>query len=80
MEQSELAEMLGRKSASSISEWESGNIDGLKKESEVMEDNTILEVREMQKEIDHRTEIENEAIKLISECKFKEAIELLATI
>ena len=45
-----------------------------------MEDNTILEVREMQKEIDHRTEIEKEAIELISECKFKEAIELLATI
>ena len=45
-----------------------------------MEDNTILEVREMQKEIDHRTEIEKMAIELISECKFEEATELLTTI
>ena len=37
-----------------------------KKESEVMEDNTILEVREMQKEIDHRTKVEKMAIELLA--------------
>lgn len=40
----------------------------------------LQEIKKLQEEIDHRAEIENEAIKLISECKFKEAIELLATI
>ena len=45
-----------------------------------MEDNTILEIKELQEEIDYRTKIENEAIKLIEECKFDEAIELLAII
>ena len=45
-----------------------------------MENNKILEIKHLQEEIDHRTKIENEAIKLIEECKFDEAIELLATI
>lgn len=43
-------------------------------------DDMIKEIKELQDLLDHRTRIENEAIKLIEECKFNEAIELLATI
>lgn len=43
-------------------------------------DYMIKEIKELQDLLDHRTRIENEAIKLIEECKFNEAIELLATI
>ena len=63
-----------------VTKWNDTRRTRWKSRSEIVEDNTILEVRKMQKEIDHRTEIEKEAIELISECKFKEAIELLATI
>ena len=42
--------------------------------------NDILEIKELQDLIDYRNQIENEAIKLISNCEFEKAIELLATI
>ena len=45
-----------------------------------MEDNTILEIKELQDELDYKTEVENKAIELIKEVKLQEAIELLATI
>ena len=35
-----------------------------------MENNKILEIKELQDELGYRAEVENEAIKLISECKF----------
>lgn len=34
----------------------------------------------MQAELDHRTEVEQQAIALISRCRFKEAVELLDTL
>lgn len=34
----------------------------------------------MQAHIDRRTKIENEAIRLISECRFDEALKLLASL
>ena len=40
----------------------------------------VKEVSAMQAELDRRTIIENEAILLISKCRFLEAMELLATI
>ena len=40
----------------------------------------VKEVSAMQAELDRRTIIENEAILLISNCRFLEAMELLATI
>lgn len=43
-------------------------------------DKKTLEVRKLQELLDCRTEIENKAIKLMEECRFNEAIELLATI
>lgn len=54
----------------------------IKKENDEMNkiDKMILEVKELQDLLNHRTKIENQAIKLIEECKFEEAIELLATI
>lgn len=41
---------------------------------------TIEEVKKLQAEMDHRHQVENEAVRLISECRFEEAISLLATI
>ncbi len=43
-------------------------------------DRKIEEIRNMQEELDHRTQVEEEAVRLISECKFEEAIALLDTI
>lgn len=40
----------------------------------------VKEIEAMQKELDYRTEIENRAIALTSECRFEEAIELLKLI
>ena len=40
-------------------------------------ENKIDEVKQLQKELEHRTYIENKAIDLISQCKLEEAIELL---
>lgn len=40
----------------------------------------LEEIKNLQNEIDHRTEVENEAIRLISECQFEKAMELLDTI
>lgn len=37
----------------------------------------IDDIKDLQKEIDFRTEIENIAIELISECEFEKAIEIL---
>ena len=37
-------------------------------------------IRALQAELDHRTEVEREAIQLMAECKFKEANKLLNTI
>lgn len=41
-------------------------------------DRKIEEIKALQAELDYRTKIENEAIKLISECRFEEAMQLLA--
>lgn len=43
-------------------------------------DRKIEEIRKMQEELDHRTQVEEEAVRLISECRFEEAIALLDTI
>lgn len=40
----------------------------------------IEEVKRLQVEMDHRQQIENEAVRLISECRFEEAIKILETI
>lgn len=40
----------------------------------------IVEIKKLQDLLDYRTKIEKEAIKLISNCEFEKAIELLATI
>ena len=45
-----------------------------------MKKNLLEEVKKLQEELDYRTRIENEAIELISQCKFEEAQELLKTI
>lgn len=45
-----------------------------------MSNERLEEVKNIQNELDRRTEIENEAIRLISECRFDEAMELLKTI
>lgn len=42
--------------------------------------NDVQEIKELQNLLDYRTKVENEAIKLISNCEFEKAIELLATI
>lgn len=41
---------------------------------------TIEEVKRLQVEMDHRHQVENEAVKLISECRFEEAVKILETI
>lgn len=41
---------------------------------------TIEEVKRLQAEMDHRHQVEDEAVRLISECRFEEAIKILATI
>ena len=38
----------------------------------------ITEIKKLQSEIDRRTEIEQEAEALICQCRFSEAVELLA--
>ncbi|MDD3052217.1 MAG: hypothetical protein PHR06_13870 [Candidatus Cloacimonetes bacterium] len=43
-------------------------------------DQSIAECKQLQQVIDYRTKIENEAIDLISNCKFNEAIKLLKKI
>lgn len=43
-------------------------------------DRKIEEIRRMQEELDHRTQVEEEAVRLISECRFEEAIALLDTL
>lgn len=40
----------------------------------------IEEIKRLQAEVDHRHQVEDEAVKLISECRFEEAIKILATI
>lgn len=45
-----------------------------------MKENYFEEIKVMQKELDRRTEVEKEAEKLITECKFEEAIKLLKTL
>lgn len=40
----------------------------------------IEEIRKIQEELDERTKVEKEAEKLICQCKFQEAIELLDTL
>lgn len=43
--------------------------------------NTSMDkVKILQKEINHRTYVENEAVRLISQCRFQEAMTLLETI
>lgn len=37
-------------------------------------------VKALQAELDHRTEVENQAIQLISECRFQEADDLLRSL
>lgn len=43
-------------------------------------DRKIIEIQKLQSEIDHRTRIEQEAEALICQCRFSEAVELLATL
>lgn len=43
-------------------------------------DKKIAEIKRLQAELDRRTEVEQEAEKLICQCRFKEAMELLATL
>lgn len=43
-------------------------------------DKKVKEIKGLQELIDHRTEVENQAVELISQCKFDEAQELLATL
>ena len=40
-------------------------------------DNGILQVKELQRKVEQITIIEEKAIQLISECRFKEAMKLL---
>ncbi len=41
---------------------------------------TIEEVKKIQAEMDHRQQVENEAARLISECRLEEAVALLDSI
>lgn len=43
-------------------------------------DRKIEEIRNMQEELDRRTQVEEEAVRLMAECRFEEAIALLDTI
>ena len=43
-------------------------------------DARIAEIKKLQTEIDHRTKVEQEAEKLICQCRFEEAMKLLATL
>lgn len=43
-------------------------------------DKKIAEIKAEQSKLEHRTKIEQEAEKLICQCRFKETIELLATL
>lgn len=43
-------------------------------------DAKIAEIKKLQEEIDRRTKVEQEAEKLISQCRFEKAMELLATL
>lgn len=43
-------------------------------------DRKIEEIKKLQAEIDHRIRVEQEAEALICQCRFQEAIDLLATI
>ncbi len=40
----------------------------------------IEEIEQLQAEIDHRHQVEDEAVRLISECRFEEAVKILKTI
>ena len=40
----------------------------------------IEEIEQLQAEIDHRHQVEDEAVRLISECRFEEAVKILETI
>lgn len=43
-------------------------------------DKKVQEIRALQAELDHRSETEGQASRLIAECRFKEAMELLNTL
>lgn len=43
-------------------------------------DRKIMEIIKLQSEIDHRTMVEREAEALICQCRFSEAVKLLATL
>ncbi|MBD5089247.1 MAG: hypothetical protein HDT30_10655 [Clostridiales bacterium] len=45
-----------------------------------MRNESLEENKKLQAEINHRTEVENEAIKLISEGQYEKAMEFLETI
>lgn len=49
-----------------VTKWNDTRRTRWKSRSEIVEDNTILEVREMQKKIDHRTKVEKRAIELLA--------------
>ncbi len=40
----------------------------------------IKEIKRLQEEVNRRHQVEDEAVRLISECKFEEAMRLLETI
>ncbi len=43
-------------------------------------DRKIIEIQKLQSEIDRRTRVEREAEALICQCRFSEAVKLLATL
>ncbi len=52
----------------------------LRHETDKKEDVMVEELRKVQEELDHRTQVEEEAVRLMAECRFDEANALLATL
>lgn len=52
----------------------------LRHETDKKEDVMAEELRKVQEELDHRTQVEEEAVRLMAECRFDEANALLATL
>lgn len=46
----------------------------------ILDAQNLAEIRELQRLIDYRTQVENQAIKLISQCRYDEAQLLLSTL
>lgn len=52
----------------------------LRHETDKKEDVMVEELRKVQEELDHRTQVEEEAVRLMAECRFDEATALLDTL